>query len=47
LVTKAFADAVNAKARGLRAREDNPALGIVPPERGAPKSKVYLYPSES
>jgi integrase len=47
LVTKAFADALNSKRRELRARTDNPVLGIAPPERGEHKSKVYLYPSEA
>jgi integrase len=47
LVTKAFADAVDAKRRDLRVRRDNPVLGIKPPERGERKAKVYLYPAEA
>jgi integrase len=46
LVTKMFGDAVNAKRRDLRAREDNPAKNVKGPERGEDKSKQYLYPSE-
>ena len=41
-----FRDAKNAKKRELRVREDNPCLGIAPPDRGAPKAKQYLFPSE-
>jgi hypothetical protein len=47
LVTKAFADAVNAKRRDLRVRRDSPVLGVKPPERGERKAKVYLYPAEA
>jgi integrase len=46
VVSKMFADAQNAKRRELRVREDNPALGIAPPEPGNEKAKVYLYPNE-
>ena len=46
LVTRMFADACGAKRRDLRVREDNPALNVHGPERGALRSKVYLYPSE-
>jgi integrase len=41
-----FRDAKNAKNRELRVREDNPCLGIAPPDRAAPKAKQYLFPSE-
>jgi integrase len=35
-----------AKQRDLRVREDNPALGVEPPDRGTRKGKQFLYPSE-
>src|SRR5579859_6421853 len=41
-----FRDARNAKQRDLRIREDNPCLGIAPPDRGHSKAKQYLFPSE-
>jgi integrase len=41
-----FRDARASKRRELRVREDNPCLGIAPPDRGAPKAKQYLFPSE-
>lgn len=46
LVTKALADSCKSKVRSLRMRESNPATDVEGPERGAKKSKVYLYPSE-
>lgn len=46
LVTSMCSDMVNAKRRDLRARGDNPAAGVLPPERGERKAKQYLYPSE-
>lgn len=46
LVGRMFADASGAKRRDLRVREDNPANGVHAPDRGADKSKVYLYPAE-
>jgi integrase len=46
LLTKAFADAVNSKRDDLVVREDNPATGVLPPERGEAKTKCYLYPDE-
>jgi len=46
LVSKMFKDAMNAKQRDLRVRQDNPAAGVAPPEHGERKAKVYLYPSE-
>jgi integrase len=46
VVTTMCADMVNAKLRGLRVRDDNPARDVKPPERGARKAKQYLYPSE-
>jgi integrase len=42
-----FKDACSSKVRALRAREDNPAAGVVGPDRGAKKAKAYLYPSET
>ncbi len=41
-----FRDARASKRRDLRVREDNPCIGIAPPDRGPPKAKQYLYPSE-
>ena len=46
LVSRMFKDMVNAKRRDLRARDDNPALGVQGPDRGDAKAKVYLWPSE-
>ena len=46
LVTSMCGDMVNAKKRELRARSDNPAVGVLAPERGERKAKQYLYPSE-
>src|SRR6185369_4429867 len=45
-VTKGFRDAVASKTLTLRVRGDDPTLGVRPPERGAEKSKAFLYPSE-
>lgn len=45
-VRSMFRDARTAKRRDLRVREDDPALGLAPPDRGASKSKQFLYPSE-
>ncbi len=41
-----FGDAVEAKARAMRVRTDNPTMAIAAPDRGAVKAKVYLWPSE-
>jgi integrase len=41
-----FADACGAKQRDLRVRDDDPAIGVHGPDRGAHKAKVYLWPSE-
>jgi len=41
-----FRDARNSKQRDLRIREDNPCLGIAPPDNGPTKAKQYLFPSE-
>ncbi len=43
---KMLADACGSKAEALRVREDNPAAGVAPPDRGIERSKAYLYPSE-
>jgi integrase len=45
-LTVAFSEAANSKRRDLRILALNPALGIRPPERGSPKTKVYPYPAE-
>jgi len=44
--TRMCRDMMNAKRRDLRVRTDNPAVGVVAPERGARKAKQFLYPSE-
>src|SRR5262249_9852546 len=41
-----FRDASRSKDRALRVREDNPCLGVAPPDRGAKKVKQYLAPAE-
>jgi integrase len=41
-----FRDACGSKLRELRVREDDPATGVQPPDRGVSKAKQYLYPSE-
>jgi hypothetical protein len=46
VVSRMFRDACRAKQRDLRVREDNPALGVEPPDRGTRKGKQFLYPSE-
>jgi integrase len=46
VVTKLFDDATNAKKLALRVIERNPAHGVRGPDRGAKKSKVYVFPSE-
>jgi integrase len=46
LVTSMCSDMVNAKKRELRVRNENPCRDVEAPERGARKSKQYLYPSE-
>lgn len=46
-VTSLFDDAVNAKRRELRVREDNPCRDVKPPDRGAKKQKQFLWPSEA
>jgi integrase len=46
VLTTMCGDMVNAKLRELRVRKDNPAHDVKPPERGEPKAKQFLYPSE-
>lgn len=46
LVSKAFADACKSKDPHLRVRSDSPASTVAPPDKGAVKAKVYLWPSE-
>ena len=41
-----FRDACGAKQVDLCVRNDNPASGVVGPDIGASKAKVYLWPSE-
>lgn len=45
-VSKMFDDAANAKARDLRARDDNPAKEVRGPDQGDDRAKQFLYPSE-
>lgn len=45
-VTKICDDAVSSKLDDLRVRDDNPALNVLGPDRGARTLKQYLYPSE-
>jgi integrase len=40
------ADAAGSKLDELRVRDDNPAVGVEGPDRGARKAKQYLFPSE-
>jgi integrase len=44
--TKMCKDASSSKSEALRVRVDNPAIGVVGPDRGARTLKQYLYPSE-
>jgi len=46
LVGKMFADAQRSKVEALRVRDDNPASGVAPPDRGVKRSKCFLYPDE-
>jgi len=46
LVTAMFRDASAAKRAALRVRDDNPVLGVLPPDKGENKGKQYLYPQE-
>jgi hypothetical protein len=43
---KMFRDAVESKVAALRVLETNPFDGVAAPERGEPKGKQWLYPSE-
>jgi integrase len=45
-VTRAFRDACRSKRLDLRVREDNPCSEVEGPDRGAERSKTFLYPSE-
>jgi hypothetical protein len=40
-----FRDARRSEVRDLRVRDDNPADGVEPPDRGA-QGQAVLYPSE-
>lgn len=44
--TKMCQDAAESKLEPLRVRRDNPAKGVLGPDRGAETAKQYLYPSE-
>jgi integrase len=46
LLTGMFRDARGSKNKSLRVREDDPCLGVLPPDRGIRKAKVFLFPSE-
>src|SRR5262249_3729046 len=41
-----LSDACRSKVRALRVRDDNPAANVEGPDRGAHKSKAYLFPAE-
>ncbi|UQA61828.1 tyrosine-type recombinase/integrase [Polyangium aurulentum] len=43
---KLFRDASRSKIKDLRVRDDNPAADVAPPDKGAEKAMVYLYPDE-
>lgn len=46
LLSRAMHEASHGKVKALRCRPDNPCRDVEPPERGAKKSKPYLYPDE-
>ncbi len=46
LTSKMFADAQRSKVLALRVRDDNPAADVTGPDRGARRSKAFVYPSE-
>lgn len=46
LVRAMFRDASRSKSTSLRVRDDNPCLGVAPPDRGAKKIKQYITPAE-
>jgi integrase len=46
VLVSALSQACASKRRDLRVLASNPAEGVLPPERGGGKSKVYPYPSE-
>ena len=46
LVTTAFKHACASKERSLRARDDNPCIGVLPPDKGESRRKPWLYPKE-
>ncbi len=46
LVRKMFSDASKGKDRDLRVRTSDPTRDVLAPERGAEKSKQFLYPDE-
>jgi len=46
VATKMFRDACASKRREFRARGDNPAVGVAPPEPGDEKELQFLYPDE-
>ncbi len=46
LLAHAMKEACGSKRLELRVREDNPAAGVRGPDRGRPKAKQFLYPSE-
>ncbi len=39
-------DACNAKLQSIRIRDDDPSIGVRPPDRGVSKAKTFIYPSE-
>lgn len=45
-LTSGFKEACSSKRDDLRARKDNPALGVQPPNAGEEREQAALYPSE-
>lgn len=45
-VAKMFKDSCSSKRRALCVRNDNPAQGVVGPDRGGRKAPQYIWPSE-
>ena len=46
LATTMFRNATSSKIEALRVRDDNPANGVEPPDRGGDNEHQYLYPDE-
>lgn len=46
VLTTTFKAPLSAKRRDLRVRTDNPCAGVLPPEKGDPRRKTFVYPNE-